>query len=205
MKTKRKKINTVVILATLAIIVLSSDPVLAQSNLKDVDVVKTQPVFLGFGTSINDCGILSAGVEFPVLKMFSLYGSAGLGSWGWKIGGGITYYPQHKPFKSGYSVAYYSASGLDNFETKLMVEPSGIEQNVKLNLKQAGTVNFVYSYNLKVGQSSKFVFYAGYAIPVTEKAYTIVDNVSLTETSIQFLNIMQPGGVIIGVKFMIGI
>ena len=206
METKRRKNNAVAFLATLAFMALSTYPILAQSNLKDENEVKAQPLFLGFGSSINDCGILSAGIELPVLKMFSFYGTAGLGSWGWKIGGGITYYPQHKPFKSGYSLAYYSASGLDNFETKLTVEPNGNEQTVKLNLLRAGTVNLVYSYNLKVGQSSKFVFYGGYAIPVTENAYTIIDpTVTLTETSIQFLNVMQPGGVIIGVKYMIGI
>jgi len=185
---------------------LAGSPLLAQENLRYGESQKeANPVFLGFGLSINDAG-LGFGIELPMLHAFSVFGNAGIGMWGWKLGGGIVYYPKHIPYKSSYSVSYYTASGLKDFKTNLWTEPTGAEEEVDIDLYRAGTVNLVYSYNLKVGKSSKFVFSGGYAIPVTTKPYKLHDDaVVLTESSIQFLELMQPGGVIIGVKYMIGI
>jgi hypothetical protein len=185
---------------------LSGSPITAQSNLRYGEVQKeAQPIFLGFGMGINDGG-LGVSIELPVLQTFSFFGNAGIGGWGWKLGGGIIYYPKHIPYKSSYSVSYYTASGLKDFKTNLWIEPNGVEESVDIDLYRAGTVNLVYSYNLKVGRSSKFVFSGGYAIPITNKPYKLHDEtVVLTESSKQFLEFMQPGGVVIGVKFMVGI
>ena len=75
-----------------------------------------------------------------------------------------------------------------------------------LDLNQVGTVNLIYSYNFQLGKSSKFVFSAGYAIPVTDKAYELKTiGMTLTETSKEVIDLMQPGGVILGIKILFGV
>lgn len=191
--------------AAILLFVLSINQLNAQTKPERVG----QPAFVGLGLGINDNG-LAIGVELPVLPMFSIGGTAGLGGWGWKVGAGITYYPSHTPFKSGISVSYYSASGIDRVKQTLWVEPNGAEKDVYLKLHRVGTVNLVYSYNLKVGKASKFVFSGGYAIAVSnDPAYEILDNSQentvLTDYSENFMEFMKPGGLIVGVKFMFGI
>lgn len=207
MKPTVNKFKLLVFYSVVLITMLTGSALSAQSNLKDDDIEKkAQPAFIGFGTGINDGGMLFAGIELPVFKAISIFANAGLGGWGWKLGGGLIYYPQHIPYKSGFSISYYTASGLNDYNMKLWVEPSGAEESVDIDLKRCGSVNLVYSYNLKVGRSSKFVFSGGYSIPVTTDPYEIKDkSVVITETSEQFLDYMQPGGLVVGVKFMIGI
>jgi hypothetical protein len=207
MKITKSIFKLMVIVVIMIISILSVSPLSAQSNLKDNDFEKkATSAFIGFGTGINDGGMLFAGVELPVFKAVSIFANAGLGGWGWKIGGGLIYYPQHIPYKSGFSIAYYTASGLNDYTMKLWVEPSGVEESVNIDLKRCGSVNLVYSYNLKVGRSSKFVFSGGYSIPVTNDPYEVKDkSIVITASSKQLLNYMQPGGLVVGVKCMIGL
>ena len=88
----------------------------------------------------------------------------------------------------------------------LWTEPNGEEEQVELDLNKVGTINLIYSYNLKIGRSCKLIFSTGYAISVTEDPYEIKSPVvRITEYSKRFLKFMQPGGLIIGFKFMFGI
>jgi hypothetical protein len=205
MKTTSISRKLPLFMAAMMLFVLSGSHINAQTKPERIG----QPAFVGLGLGINDNG-LAIGLELPVLPMFSIVGTAGLGAWGWKVGAGITYYPSHTPFKSGISVSYYSASGIDRVKQVLWVEPDGAETDVYLKLYRVGTVNLVYSYNLKVGKASKFVFSGGYAIPVSnDPAYEILynsqGNIVLTDYSENFMEFMKPGGLIVGVKFMFGI
>lgn len=205
MKTKLLSSHQLIKIAVLLLLVHS----ISQLNAQTKPERAGQPAFVGLGLGINDNG-LAIGVELPVLKMLSLGGTAGLGGWGWKVGAGITYYPSHTPYKSGISVSYYSASGIDRVQQSLWVEPNGAEKSVYLKLHRVGTVNLVYSYNLKVGKASKFVFSGGYAIAVSnDPAFEILDNsqgeIVLNDASESLMEFLKPGGVIVGVKFMFGI
>jgi len=169
----------------------------------------TPDAFFGIGIGLNDYG-LGLGAEVKVMNKVWLYGIGGISTWGYRLTGGLTYYPGQDGFKSSFSLGYSYASGAKDFVTELDVkqffsEPK--EQEVTLDLLPISTINLVYSYNMKVGRKSKFVFSAGYAILLTDKLYEDKTNFSsneLTDGSKEFIKLMAPGGVIFGVKYMFG-
>ena len=194
-----KKIIQLIIASLL--VMLSVNPMLAQSNMNTVN----KNIYLGLGLGINDNGF-GAVMEIPFSNHISGFGNVGIGGWGYKIGGGIIFYPKQTPYGSGFSIGYSLATGLDDFETELYVEPDDESQSVMLDLNNAATINIMYSYNWTLGNSGKFALCAGYAIPLLSKSYELKDSdVELNEMSEQVLQIMQPGGIIIGFKFMFGI
>lgn len=164
--------------------------------------VKTQPFYFGFGLGINDYGI-GINLEAPLSQGTSVNGNVGIGGWGFKLGGSINFYPLnniHNEFSLGYSYA----SGIKKFNTELTVEPYGNRQTVNLDLFGVSSINLIYTYNINVGKSSKVALSGGYAICVTQDAYYITNSMALDETSELVMNMMKPGGLIIGVKLMIG-
>jgi hypothetical protein len=184
------------------IIILQSGNQLFGQQLEYVNrPVQTRPFYFGFGLGVNDYG-LGLNLEAPIAQNLSINGNVGIGGWGLKLGGSINLYSlnNHSEFSLGYS----HASGIKDFHTELSVEPNGKEQSVNLDLNQVSTINLIYSYNIKVGRSSKIAFSGGYAICLTNEAYRIKDFVTLDTTSQLVIDMMQPGGLIFGVKLMIG-
>ena len=185
-------------------IIILPQRIMAQLTNENPEMVATPSTLVGFGFGINDYG-LGGGVELPIAKKITLYGNIGIGGWGWKVGGGLSFYPQQMLYKSSISLGYSVAMGGKGLEEELEVEPSGQSQKVVLDLNKVGTVNLIYSYNIKIGRYSKFVVSTGYAIPVTSNAYEVKSpGVTLTESSKQIISVMQPGGLIFGLKFMFG-
>jgi hypothetical protein len=160
-------------------------------------------IYFGFGLGVNEYG-LGLNVEVPFTHHFSLNGNAGLGGWGWKFGGSLNIYPYKVTEKHEFSIGYAVASGLQDFDTELPIEPNGEEYMVNLDLNKVHTLNLIYTYNIKAGRSCKAALSLGYAICLTQDPYDVNSSVTLDQTSEQVLRIMQPGGLILGFKFMIG-
>jgi len=165
--------------------------------------------FWGLGVGVNDYGI-GIGTEVKSHNNLWVYGNAGLSTWGYRLTGGISFYPNTNGYKSSFSLGYSYASGISNFEPTLEVNkyyysshPEYIEREVLLDLHPVSTLNLIYAYNLKVGRKSKFVFSGGYSLCLTEELYKNNSNYTLSEKSEDFIDLMAPGGIIIGVKFMI--
>lgn len=177
-------------------------PVYSQEFNSD-NTVQRPGFMFGFGLGINEYG-LGFGVENFFSDEFSLNANAGIGGWGWKLGGSLNFYPKGAGSHPEFSIGYSYASGLKNFETKLTIEPTNSSRLVNLDLNSVGTINVLYTYNIRVGRASKFAFSAGYAIALNQDAYTVKDNVVLDQTSRTVLDITQPGGFIFGIKLMIG-
>jgi hypothetical protein len=176
----------------------------AQQPYSSTEEIETPSHFWGLGIMFNEGG-LGGALEIPLAQKVYLAGNAGLGSWGYKIGAGITFYPEGVPYKSAYSLGFSHATGLAGFETELFVEPDDQEKDVTLDLLPANTINLMYSYNIRLRTTNKFVLYTGYAIPVTSKAFKLkTDGITLSSTSEQMLQILQPGGLILGFRFMFG-
>ena len=87
---------------------------------------------------------------------------------------------------------------------ELTVEPDGAQRTVSLDLHRVNTINLFYTYNIKAGRACKVAFSLGYAICITQDPYDLNSSVTLTSVSEQVLRMSQPGGLILGVKFMIG-
>ncbi|TLX72609.1 hypothetical protein E9993_17385 [Labilibacter sediminis] len=179
----------------------------AQGILERQQAKEKNKGFVGLGLTVNEIGLLGLGVELPVQENLWFYGMGGIGTWGYKLTGGIKYYPYNGGYKSAYCIGYSYATGLSDFDPRLdVVDSSGNveEKDVLLDLYSVGTLNLIYSYNLKVGRKSKFVFSGGYAIRLKDDFYTNKTDDELTQESKNFINLMAPGGLILGVKFMIG-
>jgi hypothetical protein len=201
MTTTLKKSGLIILLAGALFCIQSMNPLHGQ----EYSDVRVPSVYLGPGFEVNNYGF-GLGLEIPVSGKMSLTGNAGIGGWGTKIGGTINYYFVDVTGKSELSLGYSRASGLKDFSTDLYVEPNETKQTVKLDLNVVQTINLMYTYNLRIGRSVKVGFTGGYAISLTNTPYTLkTQGVTLTSTSEQVLKIMQPGGVIVGIKFMFGL
>lgn len=205
--TKKRLINTVKIV--LIVSSLFAFNALSSSQTHLPIKPSNSKGFIGLGFGINDYGT-GIGVEFKGQDKLWLYGNAGLSTWGYRLTGGISFYPNGNGYRSSFSLGYSYASGVNDFEPTLEVNKyfaatyqEYLEKPVLMDLYSLNTLNFIYSYSLKTGRKSKFVFSGGYSLVLTEELYNNKTNYVLSKKSEDFIDLMAPGGIIIGVKFMI--
>ena len=110
------------------------------------------------------------------------------------MGASFNFYPIDVTKKHEISIGFSSASGLNDFETELTVEPDGAQRTVSLDLHRVNTINLFYTYNIKAGRACKVAFSLGYAICITQDPYDLNSSVTLTSVSEQVLRMSQPGG-----------
>lgn len=200
-----KKFNLIILISGFLLIIISENKLFGQQYFESAQDVKVPSLYLGLGLVINDSG-LGAGLEIPLTDKLSINGNAGLGGWGWKVGGSINLYSRQVPYNSEFSLGFSHASGLLSFNQELGVGANDTKQIVELDLNKVETINLLYTYNLRVGNSCKAAFSTGYAFSITSTPYEVkTQGVVLSETSKQLMDIMQPGGLIIGIKFMFGV
>nr|NQU92279.1 hypothetical protein [Bacteroidota bacterium] len=161
--------------------------------------------YLGISTGINNMvGLLGAQVDVGITKKLSFGGGLGLSSWGFKYALNIRYCP--KGFYGFYSKTGYSQnSGLKDFESEFEVS-SGVNETVRMDLNPVGNFFFTAGWAWKMGKRNRIYIEGGYAIPLkTEDYYTLYDNVELSESSKQVLQILRPGGFVfaVGLNFAI--
>jgi hypothetical protein len=205
MKTNWKNLQKIILMTGLLLFIKPTSQILGQQNLQFPNESKNPSLYLGFGLAVNDYG-LGLGLEIPLSGKISINGNLGLGGWGFKAGASLNFYTSQISNKSEFSLGYSYASGLKDFEYELWVDPNETKRMINLDLNAVGTINLIYTYNLKIGNSCKAGFSAGYAIPVTTSLYEVnTSGAILSSYSKQILDIMAPGGLIIGIRFMFGI
>jgi len=161
-------------------------------------------VFLGAGLGINDYG-LGVSLEVPLSRSVSINGNLGIGGWGGKVGTSLNYYVPSARNNSELSLGYSYAGGMKNFETSMPVLPNGNQEDVIMDLNPVSTLNLVYTYNVRLGKLGKLGLSAGYAVCLTSNGYTVDSSHVLDTTGDAVMKMMQPGGLILGLRFMIGI
>lgn len=172
-------------------------------NPESVSELPERIVYLGVASGLeNYTGLIGLSLETNVSRSFALYAGAGLGSWGYKISGGIKYYNEF-PLRWAYCLSLSHATGLKNFETQMGTRAG--TQNVRMDLLSCQTLNFSAQHHWRIGTRSRFDIEFGYAVPLTYDAYTVKDGAVLTEESELAMKILQPGGLILGVAFSFGL
>ncbi len=213
---KQTKQLLIIIKSTLLVFLLSFNiPMVSSQSF--VPIKAPSPAgFIGLGFGVNNYG-LGIGSEMKVQDVLWVYGNAGISTWGYRLTGGVTFYPGSNGYKSSFSLGYSYASGIKNFEPSLEVEDDSYnrysygnyshytDERVLLDLHPVTTLNLIYAYNLKVGRKSKFVFSGGYSVILTEELFENRTFHTLSNRAKNFIDIMAPGGLIVGVKFMIGV
>lgn len=166
--------------------------------------------YLGVGTGLNNyLGLIGPSAEYRLSDKITVFGGAGLGSWGWKTSAGLKYYgnfPEGWSFNLGIS----HATGLDNIEIELpseCVQFASDKTKVPFDLKGANTLNLSAMKYWPLGTFSKtrFNIELGYAIPLGENQYEVKSTDVLTSKGKYFMNILQPGGLILGLGFSFGL
>jgi len=160
-------------------------------------------LYAGLGAGFNDSGI-SLGLEIPIFESIAIYGNFGTSGWGGRLGGGLYYYPSWNNYKVSYGVGLSYANGFDNFTPSLTTK-NGNTIPVTIDLNKLLTLNFTYSYHKRIAKKSKLIFSTGYAFSLSNNPYKIKDsNINLADSSLGVMKIMEPGGLILGIKFMFG-
>ena len=165
-------------------------------------------LYLGAGTGLNcPSGVVGANVEFLFASNASLYAAFGLGSWGGKAGGGFRLYPSY-PDKFAFSLSYSYASGINKVDLEMDEEYiAGADDvtSVTFRLLPVSTVNITILRHWLVGSARKnrIGLEAGYAIPLATDRFEATSQ--LTDDGVTFMNILQPGGFLLGTSFSFGL
>ena len=138
----------------------------------------------------------------PIISKLYAYGHLGTSSWGGRYSAGLMFYPNESGYGTAISVGYSQATGIANFVVDLEVEPNSYEQEVTLDLESVRTLNLVYYYNIRSGRKNKLTLSAGYAISLSNNNYEVESGEVLNDVSESFIRIMEPGGVVFGVRYV---
>ncbi len=179
--------------------------VAAQQSVEILDF-KPEPrkVYIGFGSGINAYpGMIGFMVEVPVIDKLGIVGSAGIGSWGGKLGIHARYYFKSALGGSGLSLGISRASGLADFESEMELL-NGDTGTVIMDLDAVSTANIAYFYAINLRDKNKITLSVGLSFALQRDNYTITNGAQLSETSEAVMNILQPGGLVVGFDFLFG-
>src|SRR5690606_10760000 len=140
---------------------------------------KTPILYLGPGSGLYTyTGLVGFMAEVPIIPHFTVFAGGGLGGWGYKLGGGALFYLHKDDYLgSAFGVGVSNAFGIDNFETSSfsLEGNNGETSYVVLDLYNAPSLNLSYQYHIKMGTAGKFVIGTGYAFPMVDSPYKLVD------------------------------
>lgn len=163
--------------------------------------------FYGLGFGINDnTGLIGFTGEFLLMPMASTRLAIGLGGWGYKMGVEFSFYPKQGPFGSSFNIGFTHATGISEMEMEMEVEPSQVNsERIRMKYLPAQTINLTYAYSWKMGKRGKFMIDFGWAFPVKDKRWTVLTaGKELTSLSESVMRFLQPGGLVLGLKFYFG-
>jgi len=190
------------ILLFLGIILLSAK-LHAQTN-EYFDPDDRPRFYLGLGTGINTYTGL-AGLSGNYIIDGKLFVQAGLGisSWGVRTSIGLRY---DQSYRNGftYGINLVNSSGIPDIDFELETT-SGSTQNVNMLLERTNTINLKAGYNWWLGKNNTFYINLGYSIALKRQPWTVKDGSSLSATSQQVLELVAPGGIILGFGFTFGL
>jgi hypothetical protein len=161
--------------------------------------------FIGPGHGINAyTGLLGLTAEFPVDDHFTMFFSGGIGSWGYKAGGGAAVYPVKINNGPSFSLGYVWVSGIRNYTVQLETI-TGEPEYVTLELKPLGNIQLLFNYNIPAGGSRKMTIGTGYSVKLHKNVYNIMSGHRLSDDGKQMMNLLQPGGLIMSFTYFFGI
>jgi hypothetical protein len=188
------------------IALLSANISIAQNRKKAPPEKDTRcpKVYIGFGTGINfSTGLIGFNVDVPI-KDLSLSAGAGLSSWGTKVYGEARYY--FSPCNRGWALGTGLTlnTGLTNFQSDLPTTRGTRTVTMDLNPK---TNLFLCGYRFwNMGKhNNRFYLQLGYSLPLSNDDYTIRSGDVLTSESVAAMDLVSPGGLIVGIGFSFGV
>lgn len=163
-------------------------------------------IFIGPSIGVNNIsGMMGVLLETHIFNKTAIAGGLGIGNWGAKFSVQGRYY-RHYPIGVFYGIGFSSATGMKSFKTELEVENAEDPVEVEMELHKVKCLNISVGQHFKLGRRMRLNFELGYAIPLQTNFYDIITpGVQLTDASEQQMDLMTPGGLIIGVAFSIAL
>lgn len=175
-------------------------------NITDYSKLKKQTNFyLGFGTGINhSCGLLGIKLTGRLTETVLIDASAGIGSWGNKIGVNAIFNAKNENTWCPY-IGISRAMGQES--VPLMIEtisPSGLKttntHNVKCDPATMFNIGFQRQWLRPTG--NRITLDLGYSVLVGgANATLLTPGYSLTDMSKQSLSFIKPGGLTVGFAY----
>jgi hypothetical protein len=170
---------------------------------------ETRKVYLGIGTGVNyPAGLIGISLELQLTTDLTAYGALGMGSWGGKVGAGLRYYVDY-PKSWAFGLGYSYATGIDDVDLTLensYVYSGGSTGTTAVNFKllPVSTINISVLKQWMIGKQkrNRIGLELGYAIPTATDRYQVAE--SLTSKGKNFMNLMQPGGLLLGTTLSFG-
>ncbi|MBK6263691.1 hypothetical protein JKA74_01485 [Marivirga sp. S37H4] len=160
--------------------------------------------YLGIGTGINTyTGLAGISANYILDKRLFLQGGLGLSTWGIRTSIGLRY---DRSYRHGvtYGVNLTRSSGIDDIDVEFD-SGNGSPNTVNMRLESVSTLNFKVGYNWWFGKYNTFNLTLGYALALKDQPWEVKDGSTLSQIDQQVLQILSPGGIILGMGLSFGI
>lgn len=178
--------------------------VLAQSDQGFYNAYSQRPpVFMGFATGLNNfTGLFGVSAELGLDDRFSGYMGLGMGSWGYKASVGAKYYFWAYPEGWALNIGLSRSSGIASLDVEVNTVP------YPMRLKPSNTMNISMVKHWPVGYTGRSRFHVefGYGLKLSHRPYEVLDSSkSMTQELHYLMDILQPGGLMLGIGFSFAI
>lgn len=193
--------------ASLFVIVLLNKA-MAQSKNDYGTLAKNPTFYIGVGSGLNNnCGLVGIKLGVRLSDKLLLDASAGVGSWGNKVGLGLVFNAINTNAWCPV-ISISRATGIDEIPLDMEVQNMYGTGTAKVNMKY----NPATLFNISVQRQwirkkgNRLVFEMGYSILIDGAGYELLDNrYTLTSRSKSVLNVLKPGGLMLGFSYNFGV
>jgi hypothetical protein len=170
-------------------------PAFGQQN-ETQNVKQSHQFLLGAASGLESMtGMFGIVADYQVWSQLYLHGGIGIGGWGYKYGVGARY--DLKTTNSlGVGLNIARGSGISSFDLETTI--NGSTSKSKVELKPSSVLLPVLYYKILFGNGHRVYFEGGYALPLTVKPYKTLDGSTLTNDQRMVLDVLQPGGLSLG-------
>jgi hypothetical protein len=162
--------------------------------------------YIGAGTGLNGpSGLAGIFVNYRLYKFVHLNAGTGLSLWGFRhsIGAEI----DANPVKGGgVGIGYSYSTGFDSINLSISNGRSSTER--VMQLYPTKTINLTFHYKLLIFKRHYIQFYTGIASKIGTRVagqYRILEGDPLSQDDKDVLNVMVPGGFMLGANLMLAL
>ncbi len=169
---------------------------------------KSPFLYFGLGTGINsNTGLTGVKLGVRINESMLIDLSAGIGSWGNKMGLGIVFNAVNKNAWCPV-VSISRATGIDNIPVNIEVDNNAGYKEIKkidMQLNAATMLNLSIQRQWLRPSGNRMVLELGYSILANGGDYKILSNHILTDVGKATMEILKPGGLMLGFSYNFGI
>lgn len=177
------------------------------SNVDKESESTSYNVYIGTSSGINNINAVLGGIlEVQMGQKVTGIGGLGLGLWGLKTTADLRIYKSY-PQSIYYSFGLSYHTGWGSMQIDYTDPDTGGTNSVDINFKPVTTLNLLIGFQWGITRDDRFRINleGGYAFPLTPKPYKInTASMESDQNLIQSLDLLSPGGIILGMGLTMG-